>query len=87
MPINARLKDQHSKAEIYLINEYGEVDTSTYIHDDFQFVCAVADRWGILLSDTREYVTDISAEYGFQLTQDGAIRMPVKPKQREAAKA
>ena len=87
MPINATLKDQHSNAEVYLINQYGEVDTSAYTYEEFQFVCAVADRWGILLSDTREYVTDISAEYGFQHTQDGVIRMPVKDEERAAVRA
>jgi hypothetical protein len=74
--IKAKVQNLEGRTEILMFNNLGEVDTENWREEDFSFAVDFADRHNVLLVDTKDYLNDLSAAYGFHFTDDSVVRNP-----------
>ena len=74
--ITAKIQDMASTATIHLVNNYGEIQTDAWGHDQYEWASRVADRFGLLLVDGKEHLTELNSSFGFELDSESCFRRP-----------
>lgn len=76
--IRATVKDFDTKAEIHLLNGYGEIQSHFWTDAEYSFATAFADKFSVLLVEEKNYLTSLNSQYGFEMDSDSCFRKPKK---------
>lgn len=76
--IRATVKDVETKAEIHLLNGYGEIQSHFWTDAEYSFATAFADKFSVLLVEEKNYLTSLNSPHGFVMDSDSCVRKPRK---------